>query len=81
MSETTEAPVSANKENFHRVATKRKDKIIDGFRTLANIANNPYRYEFTAAEVDEMFMEIAQAFKRAHAAYKETNHYKSTKSD
>lgn len=82
MSETyDEQQISEAHSHFRRVAGRRKEKVIDNFRTIANIAANPYRYEFTAEEVDEMFREIADAFKRAYTAYKETNYYKSTKSD
>lgn len=45
-------------ENFKRIAQNRKNKIISTIEQLKNLSNFSY-YEFTEAEIKEMFDEIS----------------------
>ena len=46
-------------ENFKRIAQNRKNKIISTIEQLNNLSNFSY-YEFTEAEIKEMFDEISR---------------------
>ena len=47
-------------DNFKRISTSRKEKIINLFRQLGNLQNGSF-YEFTDEEIYELFDEIEVA--------------------
>ena len=59
---------SEKRERFERVASNRVQKVIDFLGLIGNCANRN-NYEYTEADVDLMFSEMAKAMKAARDEY------------
>ena len=59
---------SEKRERFERVASNRVQKVIDFLALIGNCANRN-NYEYTEADVEEMFAEMSKALKAARDEY------------
>lgn len=56
------------RQRFEKVAGNRVQRILDTLQLLKNCSNRN-NYEYTEADVEQMFSEIAKALKESRAAY------------
>lgn len=59
---------SEKRERFERVASNRVQKVIDFLGLIGNCANRN-NYEYTEADVEHMFAEMAKAMRAARDEY------------
>lgn len=55
-------------EKFRRLAEARTQKLIDGFRLLANLSNT-YIYDYSKEEVDKIFVTLESELKAAKSKF------------
>ena len=60
--------MSANRENFIRLAESRTEKAIKAIRVLGNLSN-PTNYSYTEKDVEEIFSALNNELKTAKALF------------
>ncbi len=60
--------MSAKRDAFSRLATKRTNTVIEKIRILSNCAN-PYAYEYTEEDVKRIFSAIEAELRTAKARF------------
>lgn len=61
------------RQRFEKVAGNRVQKVLDTLQLLKNCSNRN-NYEYSEADVEQMFSEIAKTMKESRAAYKNELH-------
>jgi hypothetical protein len=61
--------MSANRDNFIRLAESRTEKAIKAIRVLGNL-HNPTNYSYTEKDVDEIFSALNNELKTARALFR-----------
>lgn len=70
-------PKTEKRQRFEKVAGNRVQKVLDTLQLLKNCSNRN-NYEYSEADVEQMFSEIAKALKESRAVYVNELH-KATK--
>ncbi len=65
---TKQERIDTKRDRFHRIATQRTNTVLNGLRLLGNCGNR-FNYEYTEAEVKQMFDAIDEAVKAAKQRY------------
>jgi hypothetical protein len=63
--------MSANRENFIRLAESRTEKAIKAIRVLGNLSN-PTNYSYTEKDVEEIFSALSEELRTARALFKKS---------
>jgi hypothetical protein len=71
--------MSEKNENFHRLARRRVDAILDAMRIFSNLSGPSYLW--TPAEVEAYVDEINRGVSGALDRFKETKHWRDQKAD
>lgn len=71
--------MSEKNENFHRLARRRVDAILDAFRIFSNLSGPSYLW--TPAEVEAYVDEISRGVAGALDRFKETKHWRDHRAD
>lgn len=75
-------PTETNREKFVRLVESRTNSVLEKIRVLGN-CSNPYAYEYTEADVREIFGAIDVALRRTKAKFRDgpdrdTNEFRLT---